>query len=297
MLTVKEERFDSKLRVASDVVYHYTSASVLPVFFEENADLYCTNSKCLNDSTEIFLGSRTFAQYLYEIHKLDKPHFNLFSQNITEISEQNWIDAWVMSFTSAKDDLSQWRGYVSKDTGGYAIGFNVKKLVSVLQRLSESVKGEKVNQIPFLTRCWYLEKDTDLIRSYFDWLIECNAYDIFKYAQCDKLDEQTFKSVMTTAIIKTMHIKHYAFQAEKEARIILTVPGENYTKMRVVGGKPRMPIGVPILGEPLYSLIDEIYISPHGNTNTLMAQAQWLKKSSGASFRIIPSEIPYDPSR
>jgi len=299
MIDVGDKALNVKLAVSASTVYHYTSMSVLPVFFKSNADLYCTNSKCLNDPTELYFGPLRFVDYLEVNHIFDKERARLLRGNIHETIQQDWFDAWVMSFSEAEDDLSQWRGYVSGRDGGYSIGFNRQKLVDALSRLTilEVDKGEPANKIPIFTKCWYSVKDNADIKGLYEYMLRRYRDDFDRYQELKKVNDDIVRNVIATIFSMSMHIKHDAFRGEREARIIITVPGCNYSQMEVLGGKPRMPLGIPDIGVPLHSLIDKIYLSPHGNQDALLAQATWLKKRTGANFEIVRSQIPYDPSR
>ena len=299
MIDVGDNILNAKLAISASTIYHYTSMSVLPVFFKSKADIYCTNSKCLNDPTELYFGPLRFVDYLEVNHIFDKAHAQLLRVNIRETIQQDWFDAWVMSFSEAEDDLSQWRGYVSGKDGGYSIGFNRKKLVDALSRLTrlEGDNGNHPNKIPILTKCWYFVKDNADINDLYGYMLQRYRDDFDRYQLSPKVDGDIIRNVIATIFSMSMHIKHDAFRGEREARIIITVPGCNYSKMEVLGGKPRMPLGIPDIDVPLYSLIDKIYLSPHGNQDALLAQATWLKKSTGANFEIVQSQIPYDPSR
>ena len=64
MMQFGHNELNRAVSVNTELIYHYTSAPVLPVFFSSQADLYCTNSKCLNDPTELYLGAYNFVDYL-----------------------------------------------------------------------------------------------------------------------------------------------------------------------------------------------------------------------------------------
>lgn len=297
MLQVGDEYMNNELRVKCETIYHYTSFSVLPEFFKDDADLYCTNAKCLNDPTEIVLGARGFADYLRDRGVLSEVRHRLLLTNISEAIDSDWFDVWIMSLSMAEDDLSQWRGYVSCEEGGYAIGFDVTKLAKALKKRTPCATDSKINMIPNMTRCWYAKDEACLIEKFYRFRYEKCKVSFDRYAHADKLDPETIKAAVASILPFSMHIKHNAFRDEKEARIIINVPGCDYSKMRILGGKPRMPLGLPSLKEPLHSYINEIRISPHGQKDRLRAQVEWLKRKCNGKFKIVNSDIPYDPSR
>ena len=291
---------NSELGVFTKTIYHYTSYDVLPVFFEPSADLYCTKAQWLNDPTEVLAGAYGFAKWLYSSGVLSESRYRLLLTNIRETIGQDWFDLWVMSLSSENDDLPQWRGYTSREHGGYAIGFNVNKLVRALSKITQielSEGGGSANKIPFLVRCWYTKQDSLLIESLYKDIFLKYANDFVVYDSSPSLDAEKIRAVISSIMTASMHIKDDGFRSEKEARIALTVPGCNYNDKKILGGKPRMPVGIPLLGEPLHTYIDLICISPHGDRDALKNQVERLKVESGASFLIQESVIPYDSSR
>lgn len=296
MIDMGDDFLNAKLAVKAKTIYHYTSMSTLPVFFEDKADLYCTNTECLNDPTEFSLGPYSFVDYLKEKGRIEEWQEKQLRSDLAKKLEETWVNNWVMSFSEAEDDLSQWRGYVSNDSGGYAIGFNTTKVVRALERLTQQGEIGKLGNIPLLTRCLYWGHDRDVAAMY-DKIMEKYRKDFASYFAGHYTDSKIKSAVLGVILFATLPIKHGAFHSEKEARIIIPVAAPDYSKVRILGGKPRMPVGLPSLGEPLYSYFDKIYISPHGNSRALLAQVTWLKNKHNATFEIVRSRIPYDPSR
>ena len=297
MIDFGNKEVNESLKVNDQIIYHYTAAAVLPVFFRPGADLYCTNTKTLNDPAEIFQGAYRFADFLFAKKGFDKAHRDLLKINVRESLDSDWADTWVMSFSSEGDSLSQWRGYVPGSQGGFAIGFSVERLAKALSAVTKKVTEGNRYPIPNLTRCWYDEQDGKLIEGLFEY-----QYDKFKaefdaYRDASRLTDDAVRNVMATVIPSVAHIKHKAFREEREARIVLTAPVELYPRVEILGNKPRMPVCLPDVGVELHALVERIIVSPHGNTNSLMAQANWLRRKCGGGFEVVRSEIPYDPSR
>lgn len=297
MMQFGHEELNKAISVNTELIYHYTSASVLPIFLGKQADLYCTNSKCLNDPTELYLGAYNFAKYLGRRRLIDEKHVALLREKIDEAISQDWFNAWVMSFTACEDDLSQWRGYVSRTEGGYAIGFNTRRLIEVLKKLTPPDDVRVPNNIPLLARCWYVDQDVKEIEELYEFIIATRKRNFKNLDASIDSNANEARSALAAIFALSMHIKHDAFKEEKESRIILMVTGGDYSNMEVLGGKPRIPLGIPSLGISLHSLIDKIYVSPNGNIESLEATARWLKKKCDGKFEVVRSRIPYDPSR
>ena len=294
MIDMGDDFLNAKLAVKAKTIYHYTSMSTLQVFFKDKADLYCTNTECLNDPTEFSFGPYSFVDYLKEKGRIEEWQEKQLRSDLAKKLEETWVNNWVMSFSEAEDDLSQWRGYVSNVTGGYAIGFNTAKIVEALEELTRQDKINKLDNIPLLTKCLYLGRDEG-VKALYDEIM-CRYSSEFK-SYFEGRDTESKSIILGAILFATLPIKHGAFYAEKEARIIMPITGLDYSKVEILGGKPRMPVGISSLGKPLYSYLDTIYISPHGNTQALLAQATWLKNKYRATFEVVRSKIPYDPSR
>lgn len=296
MIDIGDDYINAQLIVKANTIYHYTSKETLPVFFEKGADLYCTNTECLNDLTEFSFGPNSFVDFLKGKHWIDERNEKRLRNDLINKLKEPWVNNWVMSFSEAEDDLSQWRGYVSGASGGYAIGFNTRKVVGALEELTQKNKIKKLGNIPFLTKCLYLGHDSN-ITALYEWIFTQNREAFESYFAGQDVVPKDRNDVIDLILCETLPIKHGAFHTEREARIIIPIADPDYSSVKILGGKPRIPVGIASLMEPLYSYIDKIYISPHGNAQALLAQVKWLKNQCKATFEIVRSSIPYDPSR
>lgn len=300
MLTFGQDELDDLLEVKDEILYHYTSYSVLPEFLKDDAELYCTTSEVLNDPMEVLLGANMFADYLHEKGKLDDLRRKTMRRHINESIEKRWIDTWVMSLSSKGDDLAQWRGYVPSAQGGYAIGFNVKKLRDALEKITGIARSGKTMSIPCLVKCWYSESDAKNIESLFSFQYKENKKEFDNYANVpsDMLTDDVVSPVMSTIIPTCMHIKHEGFKDEGESRIVISPRSlEAYSSVKILGGKARLPVGFKAIDLKVRDCIDKIIVSPHGNQASLLSQVNWLQRKCKGIFKIKESTIPYDPSR
>lgn len=108
----------------SNIVYHYTSPDAL-VSILESKKIWATNYDLLNDKEELIKSLRLFSQ-MANISNWDV-------QDAIQLLEEEPLNVAVFSLSSEKDSLSQWRSYCPP-TGGYAIGFNRKRLNEVLKK-------------------------------------------------------------------------------------------------------------------------------------------------------------------
>jgi Protein of unknown function (DUF2971) len=102
-------------------VYHYTSAESL-IGILQSGKMYATDYRFLNDRTEFNHGRERSKHIL----KNDIPGgLNLFRREVLKyIDIEDESRTFIVSFSSRKDDLSQWRGY-AKDGEGFTLGFSV----------------------------------------------------------------------------------------------------------------------------------------------------------------------------
>jgi hypothetical protein len=110
-----------------DVLYHYTTAQGL-LGILKTGSLWATNSRFLNDPTEIEYATQLFRRIAdEEFGKYGSPsptHVAYWQKCVA-----SWLDyyeqeakVYVACFSADGDLLSQWRGYGATG-GGYAIGF------------------------------------------------------------------------------------------------------------------------------------------------------------------------------
>jgi hypothetical protein len=122
------------------IFYHYTTAQGL-VGILESGSLWATNSRFLNDPTEIEYAIRLFRHAgLHEIDARPAPrsfHAEALKGWITNSLNyyQEEAKVYVSCFCENGDLLSQWRGYGASG-GGYAIGFAAEHIPQLDVRLT-----------------------------------------------------------------------------------------------------------------------------------------------------------------
>lgn len=126
--TVRSELF----RLAQPMggpMYHYTSLEGFQGIVESE-DLWLTESAFMNDASEIEHGIELSREVFEVVATNGSPIANVLGQLTTlPISERPRIN--VACFSSARDNLSQWRAY-SKNTLGVALGFAQEHLFRAL---------------------------------------------------------------------------------------------------------------------------------------------------------------------
>src|SRR4051794_8734149 len=114
------ERANSAIRRAtasrSDRVFHYTT---IPGMYGivTSRTVWCSESGCLNDPSEIVYGHRVIEEVL-------DGHVDT---SLTDFAARWRFEFYVASFTESEDSLTQWRAY-SHDGIGVALRFKVSSL-------------------------------------------------------------------------------------------------------------------------------------------------------------------------
>ncbi|MGE0736721.1 MAG: DUF2971 domain-containing protein [Alphaproteobacteria bacterium] len=219
------------LKKLPDEIFHYTSANGLLGILSET-QLRATNISFLNDSTEYQHSIDGFSFVARHNLKPDNPiPSNILLNNILErisraSGEKLIPPVYVSCFSEVSDSLSQWRGY-GHGEGGFAIGFNVPKLIDVV--LTEGA---------LLWPCIYAPQEQ--ARLYEKLLLELDK--IFQqavFANSDLQNSSSFASEFAKyALLKLSVfaplIKHHAFKEESEWRIVRTLEAWDVRNLKFI---------------------------------------------------------------
>jgi hypothetical protein len=133
------------------IVYHYTDAVGLCGILQ-SGKLFATDVNFLNDKTEFIHGvgraKNNCATLSERATQLARKDLLLKIKEHLEIPTKGRV--FVTSFSSRKDDLSQWRGYAN-DGMGFTIGFSCEKLA----------KFGEINEIYHFSKVDYRLRDFD----------------------------------------------------------------------------------------------------------------------------------------
>ena len=121
---------------SSPIIYHYTNDAGLRGILE-TGKLWLTDMFNLNDPSELSHGLSPMVNILNSKAVDGPPESKVFAQAIEPILRRGgykeFAHYFLCSFSSAGDDLGQWRAYA--DNGcGYALGFDAGELVAAFQR-------------------------------------------------------------------------------------------------------------------------------------------------------------------
>lgn len=294
-----------KERFSHTVIYHYTSFHSFPVFFEGNADLYCTHFAALNDGAEIRQGWEMAIRFLNNKFGWPNEKCNmLWSCYQRGILESKIVAPWIMSFSSAKDSLSQWIAYTDRVEGGYSLGFNFAKLEELLKCNVKNVTVEgdaatKNKEIPYrlyMLPCLYSDSDAGLIDELMMDYFGKDKKVFDRLRTSSNPDNKDLAKIIAKLILVSSFVKHESFKCEHEIRLIFQPLKLSYDACEFIGGKPRIKSKMAeYANAELCSLLDEIWISPHGDTQVLLASAKIMAAKHGLKgCKILKSMSPYN---
>jgi hypothetical protein len=112
-----------------DIVYHYTDSQALKGVVE-NAALWATDFRYLNDSQELIYTWAAFVERLEQLAAELSQHAGAYRAQLEALKRMNAVDLmqfddalFVACFTELADVASQWIGYGANGRG-FALGFN-----------------------------------------------------------------------------------------------------------------------------------------------------------------------------
>jgi hypothetical protein len=220
--------------VPSEPLHHYTTAENL-ISILSNGELWATHVSCVNDTKEMHYA-------IEELHKrvtsrLESNTEPNLSPLLIELSKRladpgvEIAPFFLACFSECKDDLSQWRAYGGGE-GGYSITFDQVKL-----------RASSPTANPMLLRVEYDPKNQKILlddalqwgeKYFLSWEGRKAAPSIEEWTQ--DFVGYFLRSMTFFAIC----IKHPAFAAEKEWRLVFTLENDQQAKAMKFRPKPFM---------------------------------------------------------
>jgi Protein of unknown function (DUF2971) len=221
-------------------LYHYTIGENL-IRIIESRKLWSTQIACLNDTAEVHyavdeLHSRVRARRAGEHRLYTDPLLRRLDEVLSN-SQLKTAPLFIACFSEEKDDLSQWRAY-SGSEAGYAIPFDTQKLAKCglgSECLLLKVEYEPENQANLLD---------DIVNRAEQYYINCEGRQ-----RAPSLDEWTQEFVhfyLWRIEIFVACLKHPAFRAEKEWRLVCYLSADNPTPMRFLQRRSMMSRHLPL---------------------------------------------------
>jgi len=296
-------------------LWHYTSLAGLKGIVESKR-IWATDIRFLNDSQEYIHALELLEVVAKDIEK---------ESNLATILEcvkkacstgalsSSQLQVFVISFSEAKDLLSQWRAY-TEDWRGMSLGFNLQtvrltsdpnSLVALAPcvyredekvRLLNAVLSHFLNEAEKITE----ELDSKAQQVAFDtfrlpkdqWEIETDkAFDGVAEGVTERLKNAVGATLIDLARIMPL-LKHSSFSEEKEWRLVLpydaiTFPDLLEKDIRI-GKSSLLPyIKEPIGQEPGYPQLKHVIVGPTPVINRAIDSVKILLKWNGLSEVVV----------
>lgn len=210
-----------------DVLWYYTTGSTL-INIIESGEIWSTQISCLNDQSELENARQILRAAMRKLKDntavSDDAEF-LFARIDDGLSQEaaSTSEWFVLSFSEIRDDLSQWRAYGGGE-GGYAIGFDVSRLAKIgfqdnnllLPVIYDQNTQEKIaNNIANGTLQFFLNG----------------------LAAHEGVDREVWINQFLAAWEDAVSfiaplVKHFAFKAEQEWRVIRKLQNSDVPRMR-----------------------------------------------------------------
>jgi hypothetical protein len=254
------------------LLYHYTTqAGLLGIIGKKT--LWASSILHLNDAGEF--------RYALNIARTIASEERAVGRNMTDFENtlalmRNVLNVYVCSFSTEKDQLSQWRAYC-RDGSGFSIGFDQTKL-------RELARGQDFT----LDECTYDSNEHEVsIRALFNTILE-RGMENFRKPQ-----PKFLAGFMTVA----PRMKHPSFAEEREWRLInrrLTANLRNTEILYRPGKSFFVPYNEFYLGDNLDSLIREIVVGPSPHSElSVRTTMEYLFHRAVKGVKVEESKIPY----
>lgn len=289
------------------VLYHYTSIEGFKGIIDKKC-MRMTKYDQLNDTSEIILARDLIISIIKE-YECD-PENMVFKEYLLKALEyfEN-LNIFITSYSEKANDLEQWRAYAPK--GGVAIGFDSNELArGFIDEILPDGEYKKERGVVFTPngggqgvrhqanfhKCLYVsgEAEERVKRSVAKWF-KSEAYaGLFNLSTKEQADWTKFATaVCQMTLSKSIYdlvttIKHNAYKNEAEWRWVNRPKPESFTKR--LDEKNREYVTGGIHPE---DCIKEVWISPHGDKDTIKRVLNFYQEVHNLKFSIEESDIPY----
>lgn len=291
-------------------IYHYTSLAGFKGIIESQ-DFWLTESDFLNDSTEIEHGIDLARQVFTSFCEQNSSPIENILDGLT-IQDKNLRPRInIACFSSARDNLSQWRAY-SGDSVGVSLGFSQKDFLPQLGYPSEC------QLVPVLYAEEHKRALWDMFARFFTEAYTRDSARLISVEQRDGSVREFFPTSGYESSLKNMlyqlasSCKHSAFEDEREIRLFYTEHSDIVEKYGNAPAKTRFrPTSCFLAPYTTISDIQEVYgrakadrsprlalseviVGPHPRSDLAMASVKkFLQENGYEDIPVYPSAAPY----
>lgn len=271
------------------LLYHYTSIDAFKGIID-NKHLRMTKYDQLNDTSEVVLAKNLLIRKIKEYN--NPSEYQGFKEYLLDgLKDFKDLNIYITSFSEKGNDLEQWRAYTPN--GGIAIGFDFNDLKNGF-----FIDEHFCDRWPAsLFRCLYIGKSTtEYIRKLIAEWFQPHCYaGMFVASQNNKTEWSKFiYALLNSTLSRSIYnlictIKHDAYSNEIEWRWV-NVKSKTANLKKELDGKNRKYVKGRIHPE---DCIQQVWISPHGDKETIKRVLEFYKERNNLSFKIHESKIPY----
>ena len=289
-------------------LYHYTSIDAFTEIVNSKKEnrFLCTNFRFLNDINEFRKGCRLAGAWLEKYWGVCE---SIKAKVLAEIDrcvdeDQCYFDPWILSFSTERDATALWMSYTDRQRGGVAIGVSRDRLSRDIESLDRKVKrgmreedfGQAIGGAALLP-CIYLDEtlfgsgDTIFEKALSYIFCERESFYCLARQDADKYAVCCARQVVRLAAL----VKGSDYAFENEWRIVFTPMAQKignkelFSRMVVCGGKPRISICRHLNN----NIIDEVLVSPHGNSERVALLASMVKQTRGYRYNVSASNSSF----
>ncbi len=277
-------------------LYHYTSVQTLKSIIATRT-MRATRYNQMNDRAEVDIGVALLRDAIrrHDVAAEDQDYKAFLLSGVESFQEEP-LDVYVLSLSAEDDSLDQWRAYTPE--GGVAVGFNSKAVQrGFLIDITSRVGGEKVDD-PIrldpenrLMQCRYTDKNggLDLSDLVADRFFKPSSYPAM-FRRESPFAQQLFVSSLSVMVYRTIcSLKHGAFRSEREWRCVNYRPSADKYPVKLSEDNRHY---IEMTFDPS-SFIEEVWISPHGDTAGIERAISYLRQQHNLSFEVRQSKIPF----
>lgn len=274
-------------------LFHYTSITAI-LGIIENAELWASNSKFLNDVREM--------QEAIEYFKSEVASYNCFTSAEDEgrllrealievLDDENLIlnDVYVFSLSGCQDSLEQWRAY-TPDSKGVALEFSAEGLC----KLRDTQKLR-------IVKCFYKEAEKANLVKDFVKMIELSLHEKGSYGlQCNKMSagdkKDAYKTFLKQEIVHLKYflamIKHECFENELEFRLVY-IPNKDTEKLETFFRESSFSLTPFVkIKIDINKLFKSIYLGPNQNKLATDAFRLYVNEKD-LNVEVFTSQLPF----
>lgn len=317
------------LQTIPEKLWHYTSMQGF-MGIVSGRKIFASNVRFLNDREEFIHGLKIAQEIIEGLDEVDANGWKV-RQQVKKLVDgffggalsHTRLQVFVTSFSTAEDQLSQWRAY-SHGTVGASIGLDLRKIrpdpkigslaafapcVYDDNKKKELISGTIKNFVDILSELWKLTTDKDKLAAMLEKVQEehggisaIEAGNIVKatvQVEIDKGLKEGAAELARDLLTLCALLKHSAFSEEQEWRLVLPMNANNTPKF----GKRRFRAATSTLipymefnlAESDEMPLTDLILGPGSDAESAVDAAQSFLISEGFSATPRPSKAPFRP--